>query len=137
MAILFVVFLACLVSSAECKCKHSSCSSKSDKKIFRHDVTCVVVCEARLQAQYDDMERPTGDGHRRQWDSGDKDMSESSKITLRLCFKDGCGSLWRICYCCMTLPNIPCYKEQQKCWDVCPSQTLLQQPQHTLHRRQR
>ncbi|CAN6230834.1 unnamed protein product [Urochloa humidicola] len=97
MVILFVVFVACLASSAECE----------------------------------GLERSTGRYRRLQPDG--EEMTGSKKITVRLCFKKWCGAHWNVCYCCETKPDMPCYAEQQKCWDICPPGRPQPQPAPIAH----
>ncbi|PVH65829.1 hypothetical protein PAHAL_1G085400 [Panicum hallii] len=53
-------------------------------------------------------------GHRRQWDNSEN-MSEGSKIKLRLCFRQFLRRpLLKTCYCCQTLSKFPCYWEQHR-----------------------
>lgn len=73
-----------------------------------------------LAGEGDDVaERSTG-GHR--WLPGRKEMSERSRITIKLCVRQFCGSgiHWRNCFCCALLPDRPCELDQKKCWDTCP-----------------
>uniref|UniRef100_A0A804P372 Embryo surrounding factor 1 brassicaceae domain-containing protein n=1 Tax=Zea mays TaxID=4577 RepID=A0A804P372_MAIZE len=59
-------------------------------------------------------------GHR--WLPGRKEMTERSRITIRLCVRQFCGSgtHWETCYCCAVLPGNPCELDQKRCWDTCP-----------------
>ncbi|CAL5023192.1 unnamed protein product [Urochloa decumbens] len=85
--------------------------------VFAVFFVCLVTSSAESEGNY--MERSTG-GYRLQLDG--EEMTGSNKITVKLCFRKWCGAHWDVCYCCETLPNMPCYPEQQKCWDVCPPQ---------------
>jgi hypothetical protein len=115
--------LAILVPSAECKHTLSSLPLKTRKKWLRtiwYEVVCMWAA-ARLQAKGGDdvAERWTGSSR---WQR-DEDMSGSRKITLIWYKKDICGDDWthlKTCYCCLTLPDRPCYIGQQYCWYICP-----------------
>ncbi|KAL6604449.1 hypothetical protein ACP70R_042876 [Stipagrostis hirtigluma subsp. patula] len=90
-AILFAVLLACVVFSANC--------------------------------DGGDGERPTAISR---WRPDGKEMtrgssSSSSKVRVVLCVKRIRCRGNRTCYCCDTLPDFPCYYDQQDCWDICPS----------------
>jgi hypothetical protein len=65
------------------------------------------------------MKRWSG-GHRKLQLDGEQMAAAGSKIVVQLCFKKWCGN-WDRCYCCEMKPNyLPCFTEQQKCWDACP-----------------
>jgi hypothetical protein len=127
MVILLTVFLARFLSPAMCKCTHSSYNIflHLKEKFRHHDVMWHTYW--MFAGEGDVAERSTGGGHR--WPPVDgEEISERSKLKLRLCLKNGCGANWKTCYCCVVLPDIPCYYGQQTCWDNCPGAAQPLQP---------
>lgn len=55
---------------------------------------------------------------------GDRDLvvdvqgNNSSKLVLIFCDQEDCDGV--DCYCCQSLPDIPCYRTWEKCQDNCP-----------------
>ncbi|CAD6251441.1 unnamed protein product [Miscanthus lutarioriparius] len=58
------------------------------------------------------------------------EITRRSRFTVVLCLKKLCDHL-KLCYCCQTLPDKPCYLEQKGCVDICPSASA-QSPQPLL-----
>jgi hypothetical protein len=54
----------------------------------------------------------------------EKTMLESSDINVILCLKAQCAG-YKSCYCCFTLPGLPCWPDQKTCWQECPSHKRL------------
>lgn len=68
----------------------------------------------------------TGGGHR--WPPAvGNEITERSRIKLSLCLKLTCGKHYKTCYCCMVLPDMPCYFKHQRCLDICPPGAQAQQ----------
>ncbi|KXG29790.1 hypothetical protein SORBI_3004G090400 [Sorghum bicolor] len=59
-----------------------------------------------------------GDDSDQRWTGGE--ITPRSRVTIVLCLKTLCKPHWKLCYCCQTLPNWPCYLEHKACLDICP-----------------
>uniref|UniRef100_A0ACD5UBG0 Uncharacterized protein n=1 Tax=Avena sativa TaxID=4498 RepID=A0ACD5UBG0_AVESA len=42
-----------------------------------------------------------------------------SKLLLKFCMHNVCGD--DLCFCCQTLPGVPCFAKKEDCWDKCPT----------------
>lgn len=52
--------------------------------------------------------------------NGSEATMRNSQFTLILCYRRTCRHILGRCFCCGLLPGTPCYRDQEKCWEVCP-----------------
>jgi hypothetical protein len=74
-----------------------------------------------------DVETTTTPASGLRWPSSpnaEKTMLGSSDINVILCLKAQCAG-YKSCYCCFTLPGLPCWPDQKTCWQECPSHKRL------------
>uniref|UniRef100_A0A804P2A7 Uncharacterized protein n=1 Tax=Zea mays TaxID=4577 RepID=A0A804P2A7_MAIZE len=71
-----------------------------------------------------DVETKPASGLRRPPPDGEKTMLGSSDINIKLCLKAQCPG-YKSCYCCFTLPGLPCWPDQNTCWQECPNRHRL------------
>ncbi|AQK59809.1 uncharacterized protein LOC100279057 isoform 2 precursor [Zea mays] len=88
-------------------------------------MTCLVSAANCAIAGGHDVETTPASGLR--WPpspDAEKTMLESSDINVILCLKAQCAG-YKSCYCCFTLPGLPCWPDQKTCWQECPSHKRL------------
>jgi hypothetical protein len=79
-----------------------------------------------------DVETKPASGLRRPPPDGEKTMLGSSDINIKLCLKAQCAG-YKSCYCCFTLPGLPCWPDQNTCWQECPNRHRLRSTRSMKH----
>jgi hypothetical protein len=123
--ILLSLLLACLTVSVKCESTHALIHLVSSNLNSFNALKCDGMQRHKTcpyAGNDDDDQRQTPAGGLNSSDSEATMMgNKQNKIFIKLCFRRNCQNTFGSCYCCGTLPHTPCYLDQKKCWNICPS----------------